>query len=138
MSLFDDALLVTRRQVGFEHVQIARHHFFEHGEAIGDQFWSHQIDILLQHGGIQYRLGFSAINRRHGALLFITGIPELLDHRRQGGYRQRLAEHIVHTGLEILFFIFQHVCGQRHQWRQLVRSIFARQLAGDIQPGHVR
>ena len=138
MPLFDDPFPIARRQVGFQYAQITWHHFLKHRQAIGNQFWTNQVDVLLKHGRIQYRLRFIAINRRHGALLFITGVPELFDHGGQGRHRQRLAQYIIHTGIEILFFILQHVCRQRHQRWQFVSGIFPRQLAGNIQPGHIR
>ncbi|MNP50801.1 hypothetical protein D3C76_1450860 [compost metagenome] len=80
MALFNDAFLIPRRQIRLQHVQIARHHLFEYGYTVRDQLRTHQLDVLLQHFDIQQRLRFSRIYRRHGAFLFVTGVPELLNH----------------------------------------------------------
>ncbi|MNC46738.1 hypothetical protein D3C75_957670 [compost metagenome] len=65
-------------------------------------------------------------------------IPVMFDHLGQGRYRQRLAQHIVHTRFKILFLVFQDISCQRNQRRQGAARITLAQLTGDIQPAHVR
>ncbi|MND77891.1 hypothetical protein D3C80_695920 [compost metagenome] len=65
-------------------------------------------------------------------------IPVMFNHLGQRRHRQRLAQHVVHPRVEILFFVFQHVGSQCNQRRQRLPGIALSQHPGDIQPGHVR
>ncbi|MNE66352.1 hypothetical protein D3C80_1618960 [compost metagenome] len=65
-------------------------------------------------------------------------IPVMFNHFGQRRYRQRLAQHIVHSRVEVLFFVFQYVGSQRNQRRQRLPGIAFTQYPGDIQPGHIR
>ncbi|CCK09509.1 hypothetical protein BN128_3640 [Cronobacter sakazakii 696] len=139
MALFDNAFLIARGEVRFQHAQVARHHFFKHRQTVGDEFRANQLQILFQHREIEQRLLLAVIACRHVLLLIVSlRIPEFFDGRGQRRHRQRFAQHVVHPRFQILFFIFEYVGGQRHQRRQRVAGITAVQFARDIKPGHVR
>ncbi len=65
-------------------------------------------------------------------------IPELLDHGGKRRNGKRFAQHVVHTGFQILFFVFEHVGGQRHQRRQAGVWIALMDGARDVESGHIR
>ncbi|SSM33050.1 Uncharacterised protein [Klebsiella pneumoniae] len=87
MSLFDNPFLVAGGQIRLQNGHVARHHLLKHRETIVDKLRSHQLDILLQHIGIQHRVGFMQIGRRRFLRFLIRCIPEFLDHGRQRWHR---------------------------------------------------
>ncbi len=138
MAFFSNPFLISGHQIGFQNRKIVWHHFFKHRQTLGYQTGADQFDILFEHGNIQQHPTFVVADIKRFFFRFCLIIPVLFNHRSQCWHRKRLAKHVIHACVEVLFFVFENIGGKCNQRWQMCSLILLANRTRDIQPGHIR